>query len=256
MAYNHTNLATLHGITRVGDRSAQTSSLVLTLLLVRRGTLAVEDMSNGSFWEGRCKRGQSQVTSAFHERYGKPSPLKAAAHVSMGETRLVRNVSFGSQWSTNTLNGDMPPILPFPLGNRHANSRRNNQWNSMYPFDYVWPHEGQGDDVISASVYKRTQRSRHETSRSTCCAFATISDSLVRRVSSLSRRVCSLPHLHKWKKVSVHRKFSFHDWTRRPPSIRHHYGQTYYLRATIWRGKYLDGTGGWLCACAIPWTAQ
>jgi len=147
----------------------------------------------------------------------------------------------------------MPPHFPFPLGNRQANSRGNDQWNSKYPFERIWPH-GQCDDVISASVYKRTQRSRHETSRSTCCAFATISDSLVTRVSSLSRRVCIL-HLHNCKKVLVHRKSSFHDWTRRPPSTRDHYGQTYYLRATSWRGEILDGTGGWLCTCAMPWTA-
>ena len=49
----------------------------------------------------------SQVISAFHERYGKPSPLKATTHVSMGETHLIKNFSFCYQWSTNTPNGDV-----------------------------------------------------------------------------------------------------------------------------------------------------
>jgi len=49
----------------------------------------------------------SQVVSAFLERYGKSSPLKAATHVSMGETRRLRNVIFCSHWSTNTPNGDV-----------------------------------------------------------------------------------------------------------------------------------------------------
>jgi len=49
----------------------------------------------------------SQVISAFLEQYGKPSQLKAATNVSMGETRLLRNVTFSSPWATNTLNGDV-----------------------------------------------------------------------------------------------------------------------------------------------------
>lgn len=64
-------------------------------------------MCNGSFETYVVNEVRlSQVISAFHKRYGKPSPLKAAAYVSMGETRLVRNVRFGSQWSTNNLIGD------------------------------------------------------------------------------------------------------------------------------------------------------
>jgi hypothetical protein len=63
----------------------------------------VEDTNNGSFEKYVVNEVRlRQVISAFHKRYGKPS-----AHVSMGETRLVRNVSFGSQWSTNNLNGDV-----------------------------------------------------------------------------------------------------------------------------------------------------
>jgi hypothetical protein len=49
----------------------------------------------------------NQVITAFHEQYGKPSPLKATTRVSMGETRLLKNVSFCFQWSTNTPNGDV-----------------------------------------------------------------------------------------------------------------------------------------------------
>jgi hypothetical protein len=77
--------------------------------------MAVEDTSNGSFGKHVVNEVRlSQVISAFHERYGKSSPLKAAAHVSMGETCLVRNVSFGFQWYTNTLNVDYA-IFPISI---------------------------------------------------------------------------------------------------------------------------------------------
>jgi hypothetical protein len=88
--------------------SANTETVAVTLLLACRRTFAVVDTSNSAFEKHLVRESLavSQVIPAFHWRYGKPSPHKAARHVSMGETRLIRNFTCCSQWS-NTLNGDV-----------------------------------------------------------------------------------------------------------------------------------------------------
>jgi len=49
----------------------------------------------------------NEVISAFHVRYGKSPPLKAATLVSMGEMRRLSNVTLCSHWSTSTPNDDV-----------------------------------------------------------------------------------------------------------------------------------------------------
>jgi len=133
----------------------------------------------------------SQVISAFLERYGKPSPLKVATHVSIGETRRLRNVTLCSQWSTNTPNGDVCHFSRFHCAiatQIRAGTTSGTRSISSTMFDHM-------KDMAMTSFrpvfINEASDADTEECRSTCFTFATISDSLVTRVRTLSRRVCS-----------------------------------------------------------------
>ena len=98
------NLATLHGNRLDRSLRVNTESRAHTLLLVRYGTLMVEDTNKGSIEEHLVSKVRllSQVIPAFHERHEKPSSPKATTRVSVGDTSFhfrPQNVSFCSHWT-------------------------------------------------------------------------------------------------------------------------------------------------------------